>query len=141
MLPAEAGAVAGLFGESAEAAHWSEGELARIETSGIQVRVVAMQNGELAGAVAWRETAGEAEILNLAVAAARRGRGVGRCLMERALEEAVLAGVRRVFLEVRESNSVARAFYLGLGFAEGGRRRGYYRHPAEDALLLSRTLE
>ena len=137
MLPAEAGGVAGLF---AEAAHWSAQELARIETSGIQIWV-AMQDRELAGVVASRVGAGEAEILNLVVAPAWRGKGIGRRLMETALEEAVSAGVRRVFLEVRESNAGARAFYRGLGFAEAGRRRGYYQHPAEDALLLSRTLE
>jgi ribosomal-protein-alanine N-acetyltransferase len=139
MLPAEVGVVAGLFAEAAEAAHWSAQELAQLETSGVRIWV-AMQNDELAGAVASREAVGEAEILNLAVAPAWRGRGMGRRLMETALEEAISAGVRRVFLEVRESNAGARRFYLRLGFAEAGRRRGYYQHPAEDALLLSRTL-
>jgi ribosomal-protein-alanine acetyltransferase len=140
MLPGEADAVAGLFAEAVEAAHWSAQELSRLETSGIRVWV-AVQDEGLAGAVTSREAAGEAEILNLAVAPAWQGKGIGRRLMERALQEAVSAGVKRVFLEVRESNARARAFYLRLGFAEAGRRRGYYQHPAEDALLLSRTLE
>ena len=139
MLPAEVGVVVGLFAEAAEAAHWSAQDLSQLETSGIQIWV-AMQDDELAGAVASREAAGEAEILNLAVAPAWRGRGMGRRLMETALEDAVSAGVRRVFLEVRESNTGARAFYFRLGFAEAGRRRGYYQQPAEDALLLSRAL-
>ena len=139
MLPAEVSAVAVLFAEVAEAAHWSAQELVQLETSGTRIWV-AVQSDGLAGAVASREAAGEAEILNLAVAPAWRSQGLGRRLMETALEEAVSAGVRRVFLEVRESNSGARAFYLRLGFAEAGRRRGYYQHPAEDALLLSRTL-
>lgn len=139
MLPAEAGAVAELFAGAAEAAHWSAQDLVQLETSGTRIWV-AIQETDVAGAVAAREMAGEAEILNLAVAAVWRKRGIGRRLMEAALEEAVSAGVRRVFLEVRESNAGARAFYFRLGFAEGGRRRGYYQNPAEDALLLSRSL-
>ena len=42
-------------------------------------------------------------------------------------------------LEVRESNQEARALYAGQGFAEVGRRRGYYTHPKEDAMIM--TLE
>jgi ribosomal-protein-alanine N-acetyltransferase len=44
--------------------------------------------------------------------------------------------VHAVFLEVRESNAAARALYARFGFREGGRRRGYYRKPVEDALVL-----
>jgi ribosomal-protein-alanine N-acetyltransferase len=101
---------------------------------------VEIEDGHLAGAVAWRETAGELEILNLAVGPAWRRRGIGRGLMERAMEGLAARGVGRVFLEVRASNAGAQAFYSQLGFAEAGRRRDYYREPAEDALLLSRTL-
>jgi ribosomal-protein-alanine N-acetyltransferase len=139
MLPSEAEAVAGLFAEAKEAAHWSAAELVRIETSGIQVWV-AMENEALAGAVAFRGAADEGEILNLAVVRDWRKKGIGRRLMERALREAAALGVRGVFLEVRESNAGARAFYGGMGFAETGRRRGYYGRPDEDAVLLWRTL-
>jgi ribosomal-protein-alanine N-acetyltransferase len=57
-----------------------------------------------------------------------------------AIETARADGVQSVFLEVRESNSAARAFYAGLSFTQIGRRRGYYRNPEEDALVLSQTL-
>jgi ribosomal-protein-alanine N-acetyltransferase len=60
--------------------------------------------------------------------------------MQTALAEAGHAGASRVFLEVRQSNTDARAFYATLGFLEVGRRRGYYRDPAEDALVLSRSV-
>jgi ribosomal-protein-alanine N-acetyltransferase len=60
--------------------------------------------------------------------------------MQAAVEAAAAAGARRAFLEVRESNAGARAFYSKMGFVEAGRRKNYYREPAEDALLLSRTL-
>lgn len=78
----------------------------------------------------------EGEIANVAVSAAARGQGVGARLLDAALAEARRRGVVQVFLEVRESNTVARRLYASRGFLELGRRRRYYRHPVEDALVL-----
>ena len=138
MQESEREAVATLFAASAEASRWSAQDIAQLQAAGARVWV-DVEDGELAGAVASREVAGEAEILNLAVGAAWRRRGIGRRLMQMAVEEAISRGVKRIFLEVRESNTGARAFYSGLGFAQEGRRREYYRNPLEDALLFSRT--
>jgi ribosomal-protein-alanine N-acetyltransferase len=41
-----------------------------------------------------------------------------------------------MYLEVRESNTAARRLYASRGFEEMGRRRGYYKRPAEDAIVL-----
>jgi ribosomal-protein-alanine N-acetyltransferase len=79
-------------------------------------------------------TPDEHEILNIAVLPEARRRGVARSLMARALA----ARTGTVFLEVRESNAAARAFYLRLGFAECGRRRDYYDGPREDAIVMQR---
>ena len=49
----------------------------------------------------------------------------------------VARGARTVWLEVRPSNQAARALYRAVGFAAAGVRRGYYRRPPEDALVLS----
>jgi ribosomal-protein-alanine N-acetyltransferase len=84
--------------------------------------------------------ADEGEIADLAVAPSARRRGVARSLLERMMSDVMEAGVRAVYLEVRESNSGARALYEALGFERVGRRRGYYQHPSEDALLLRRGL-
>jgi ribosomal-protein-alanine N-acetyltransferase len=78
----------------------------------------------------------EAEIADLAVAPRARRRGIARRLLERTLADLSSRGVEMVFLEVRESNSAARTLYESRGFVSVGRRRGYYRHPAEDALIL-----
>jgi ribosomal-protein-alanine N-acetyltransferase len=78
----------------------------------------------------------EGEVANIAVSAAARGQGVGARLLDAALAEARRRGVLQVFLEVRESNTVARRLYASRGFFELGRRRRYYRHPVEDALVL-----
>lgn len=97
---------------------------------------VAECDGAVAGYVVTRAMADEGEILNLAVAADQRRRGVGRRLAGTALEQLAASGARTVYLEVRESNAAARRLYGSLGFAEVGRRQGYYRRPTEAALIL-----
>jgi [ribosomal protein S18]-alanine N-acetyltransferase len=79
---------------------------------------------------------GEGEIANLAVAPVGRGRGLGARLVDAALEEAVRRHAEGMYLEVRESNAAARRLYGSREFEEVGRRRGYYRRPMEDALIL-----
>jgi [ribosomal protein S18]-alanine N-acetyltransferase len=66
----------------------------------------------------------------------RQGLGVG--LMRWVIEESVRRGATRATLEVRESNLAARRLYEGLGFHVAARRRDYYSHPVEDALVLWR---
>lgn len=92
--------------------------------------------GRVAGYVVALDAADEGEILNLAVAEAGRRRGLGRALVQAILDRLRRRGVRQVYLEVRESNTAARALYAGFGFKEVGRRRAYYRRPVEDAMVL-----
>lgn len=82
--------------------------------------------------------ADEAEIANIATAPGARRRGIGARLLDDAIAAGATAGVVALFLEVRESNTAARALYASRGFVAVGRRRGYYRHPVEDALVLRR---
>ena len=89
--------------------------------------------------VAWF-VADEGQIANLAVAPEGWGSGIGRSLLTAALREAVSRGATDVYLEVRDSNLRARRLYGSCGFKEIGRRRGYYRLPVEDAVVLRRTL-
>lgn len=82
----------------------------------------------------------EGEIADIAVAPGSRGLGIGGLLLDSATRALVEAGVGALYLEVRESNLAARRLYASRGFGEQGRRRGYYRHPVEDALVLRRDL-
>jgi len=79
---------------------------------------------------------GEFHINNIAVAPEHRGQGIADALLRAGLEAAVVHGARVALLEVRESNAPARALYARWGFAVAGRRRRYYSHPTEDALLM-----
>jgi ribosomal-protein-alanine N-acetyltransferase len=98
--------------------------------------LVAEARGVVIGYVVAHCAADEGEILNLGVAPAHRDHGVGRALVQRVLALLAGRGVRVVYLEVRESNAVARRLYQSLGFTEVARRTAYYRRPVEDAVVL-----
>jgi ribosomal-protein-alanine N-acetyltransferase len=136
MISADVPAVASILKKCSEAAQWSAVDLLAAETGDIYVWVVE-EGGELAGMVAARAAGGEAEVLNVAVLPNYRRRGLGRSLLQVAIAELRAAGAGPIFLEVRESNSAACAFYSSLGFSPSGRRRAYYRHPDEDAIVLT----
>jgi ribosomal-protein-alanine N-acetyltransferase len=125
-----------ILGECPEATQWSVSELAQLEKSGIAIWVVEHYGG-LGGMVAARSAADEGEILNLAVRKVLHRRGLGRRLLAHAVAALRAAGARTIFLEVRDSNAGARAFYAKAGFAESYRRRAYYRGPEEDAIVMS----
>lgn len=85
----------------------------------------------------------EAEILTVAVSPEARRKGIGRELIDGLLSVLPAVKVSELFLEVAEDNAAARALYESCGFAEAGRRKGYYprgQGPAVDALILRRTL-
>jgi ribosomal-protein-alanine N-acetyltransferase len=97
------------------------------------------ENGDLApvGYCVIECVADEAELQAVAVTDAFRRQGVGKALLAAARATAHEHGAETIYLEVRESNHAARAFYHRLGFAVTGARPGYYRDPPEAALLMS----
>jgi RimJ/RimL family protein N-acetyltransferase len=77
--------------------------------------------------------------LGLMVAAGHRRRGVGRALLERAVEWAGEARVRKLELHVFPHNEPAIALYEGFGFVREGYRRAHYRRGPGyvDAILMA----
>lgn len=95
--------------------------------------------GAVAGYVVLWLVSDEVHLLDLAVAPDLRGRGVGRLLARRVLDEARQSGARLVTLEVAEDNAAACGLYVGLGFAITTRRRDYYG-PGRTALVMERQV-
>jgi ribosomal-protein-alanine N-acetyltransferase len=122
---------------------WSDGEFERMLGERNIVAHRAMAGGVLHGFIVSRLAAGEAEILSVAVASARRGRGLARALLNLHLRRLAGLGASAVFLEVDEDNAPACRLYQRAGFREVGRRPGYYqqgRDRAATALVLRRDL-
>jgi len=101
----------------------------------VRARVVEGPDG-VAGYALASVVADEGEILNLAVAPAARGRGLGHILLEALLDMFRREGAAKVFLEVRESNEAALHLYRSAGFRSRATRRGYYRNPTENAITM-----
>ncbi len=100
--------------------------------------------GTAAGFILCRSAAAEAEIITLAVRPETRRHGVGAALVAEALRHACREGVKTMHLEVAADNAAALALYRHCGFAETGRRAGYYApQPGGsariDAVLMARA--
>ena len=90
---------------------------------------IAERSGEPCGFLVSRDLAGEIEVLNLASAPDIRRQGVATALLG-SIE------APEIFLEVRESNTVARKLYEKLGFTIVGTRPEYYDDPVETAIVM-----
>ena len=96
-------------------------------------------SGTVLGYASLQTVLDEGYVNNLAVLPAHRRRGIASALLgefRRYGEERELAFLT---LEVRASNAAALALYAKHGYAQAGRRKNYYTHPREDAILM--TLE
>ena len=137
-----------------EAPQWTEWQWRQMLT-GREVQRIALvatvNTGESIGKNAGAETGivavsvtslvlEDAELETIAVAGAWQRRGVGRRLLEGLMQRCAEVGARRLMLEVRASNQAAQRLYSIAGFTETGRRPGYYRDPAEDAVRMERWL-
>lgn len=82
----------------------------------------------------------EAEIARIAVCEEARRRGTGARILEFCEKSCVEKGVKRLLLDVRESNEMARRFYEKHGFQKDGIRKRFYENPCEDAVLMSKEI-
>lgn len=124
--------------ESFNAPRWSEQNYHAMIFRG-KARVypllgVAEIEGRIAGFVAGHVLSEEeCHLESIAVSEAFQRAGIGRAMVRWFLD---IAGKVPCLLEVRESNVAALALYQSIGFWPVGRRKNYYTHPTEDALLL-----
>ncbi len=98
------------------------------------------ERGAVVGFAVYWLAAGEAELLNIAVAAEARRRGIAQRLVAELVSSARAVGAEWVLLEVRRGNEAARSLYARLGFVENGVRPGYYGPDGEDAVLMELRL-
>jgi ribosomal-protein-alanine acetyltransferase len=84
--------------------------------------------------------AGTADVLTVGVVPSARRRGLARRMLAALYTEAARRGATEIFLDVRVDNESAIALYRNEGFAELGRRRGYYDAGRVDSLVMRRGL-
>lgn len=134
----DVGAIAGLDGLGDASRRLVSHDIDRADRRCLVARV----DGRVVGFGAVMVGAGEAHLLDLAVAVDHRRRGIGTHLVV-ALRRAAHAelGATAMTLEVRRGNAAARALYRAHGFVEAGVRPGYYPFGGpgggrEDAVIM-----
>jgi ribosomal-protein-alanine N-acetyltransferase len=127
-----------VFGAEAWTRQMLAGELEQQPAS--RHYLVAEDDAGIAGYGGLLGAGWQGDVLTLAVATDRWGRGIGSALLRALLAEAVRRGCTEVFLEVRADNSRAQELYRRHQFTEIGIRRGYYQPSGADALVMRRGL-
>jgi ribosomal-protein-alanine N-acetyltransferase len=123
---------------------WSRGNFTDSLASGYDAWVLREQDeGALTGYFLVMYAVDEAHLLDVAVCGERHGSGLGRFLLDRIAARARSMGMTSILLEVRPSNERALQVYARYGYAQIGRRKGYY--PAheglrEDAIVMRYVL-
>ncbi|MDD6175502.1 MAG: ribosomal protein S18-alanine N-acetyltransferase [Firmicutes bacterium] len=118
---------------------WSRAQLEAALTDDRMRLFVAVRNGQVAGYAGMSFVLDEGSVTDIAVFPQFRNGGVGRALVQRLKQCSSALGLSFLTLEVRASNGAAMALYQSEGFVPVGRRRGFYRNPAEDAVLMTWT--
>ena len=99
----------------------------------------AIDGDEVIAYVIGRLIAPEGEIYRIAVREDKRGRGIGYRLLDYSVKTSKGHGLERLFLEVRSQNIPAIKLYTSYGFRRIGLRKGYYKNPADDAVIMLRA--
>ncbi len=94
--------------------------------------------GRLVGGCVVFRILDEGDITNVAVDAGYRGLGIATGLVEYAIKQNEILGIKDFTLEVRVSNAAALRVYEKCGFKSVGIRPGFYDHPKEDAQVMWR---
>ncbi len=118
---------------------WTQSRIVRHIKSPESVVIVAHCRSRIAGFAIMRFGEEEAHLDLLAVRPRFRRAGLGRRLVEWLEKSAVVAGISVIYLEVRENNKEALAFYRKLGYRRVTRLSGYYRG-RESAICMGRDL-
>ena len=115
---------------------WSERDIvSAISTEGAMC-YSAVKDGHLVGYIIGRVIPPEGEIYRIAVLPEFRCRGIGYRLLDYACKTERGRGLEVLFLEVRSRNTPAISLYNAYGFKRAGIRRGYYKNPDDDAIII-----
>ena len=134
--PTDSPTIGEILRDSTEAAQWPAQSYTTLAASPSGLLLVCEASARVIGFLAARQTADEAEVLNIAVHKDFRRQGAASALLVAALDKFQRSGVVSVFLELRASNRAANALYEHHGFVPAGSRKAYYRDPSEDAVCM-----
>ena len=118
---------------------WSRNMLAEELDNALSAFLVALDDADrVVGYAGLQVVLDEGYITNVAVRPEYRRQGVAGKLLQVFLNFAQANQLAFLTLEVRASNYGAIALYGSRGFRSAGRRKNYYEHPKEDAIIMTK---
>lgn len=118
---------------------WSRNMLAEELDNALSAFLVALdESGKVVGYAGLQVVLDEGYITNVAVRPECRRQGIAGKLLQVFLDFAQGNHLAFLTLEVRASNYDAIALYGSRGFRSVGRRKNYYEHPKEDAIIMTK---
>lgn len=96
------------------------------------------ENEKILGYAGLQAVLDEGYVTNIAVTKLARGRGIGKALVDNLINFGKDKNLAFISLEVRESNIPAISLYTKCGFKDMGKRKNFYKDPAEDAKILTK---
>ena len=118
---------------------WFRNMLAEELDNALSAFLVALDDdGRVVGYAGLQVVLDEGYITNVAVRPECRRNGIAAKLLQVFLDFAQANGLSFLTLEVRASNYGDIALYGERGFRSVGRRKNYYEHPKEDAIIMTK---
>ncbi len=116
---------------------WSENALSQ-ELENQNSHFLVAFSDRVLGYIGVQEICSEAYITNIAVFNEFRKKGIGRKLLDSAINGAKSRNCEFITLEVRESNKNAIALYESENFEIAGLRKNFYTEPVENGIIYTK---
>lgn len=117
---------------------WSENAI--LESVSSDTLFFVFEEEKILGYAGIQKVLDEGYVTNIAVTKSARGKGIGKSLVEALISFAEKQNLSFISLEVRESNALAISLYTKCGFRNMGKRKNFYQHPTEDAIIFTKEL-
>lgn len=115
---------------------WNKDQLEEEVQHDFSLLICAKSNNKIIGFANMHITEPEAHLNEIVVEEKSRHKGTGTKLLSYCIEYAKTRGCEYVTLEVRASNYPAIDIYTKKNFIRLGEREGFYRNPAENAIVM-----
>lgn len=119
---------------------WNESQFISALLSDSDILLAASYNNCTIGFIEASFVLDEININSIAVDAKYRKLGIASMLIA-SLEKFFSGSAEKLMLEVRSRNIPALNLYRKLGFSEDGKRKNFYSHPPDDAVLMTKLLK
>ena len=118
---------------------WSRESIKNAMNNSDNIYIVSEEDGEVTGFAGFWKSYETADLCNIVVMEKYRKQHIGYKLLAEGIRLCKERGIERIMLEVRQSNTSAICLYQKMDFKEIGKRRGYYKEPVEDAIIMERV--